>query len=414
MLESLPLLTDGRDFFIHGNLTKDSNKGIANISWNSLNLPNVVSFSDGSTVTYTYAADGTKLRTVHNINGTTTQTDYCGSAIYENGTAKLWQTEAGYISMNDSKYHYYLQDHQGNNRLVVSETGATEEVNHYYAFGGLFGNSNSVQPFKYNGKELDTKKGLNWYDYGARLYDAALGRFISADPLSEKDFLNGLYNYCANNPIMLIDPTGMLASPIYDPYGNLLGTDDEGLTGEAIIMDESNFEQGMSHDDALKYNLGLDGLVDDDALMNMFESYMNLPNRPDYDGYLTLSEANEWYRNGNGQPLFVSLDKINLNGILSLGENYVGDIRSFNLLIHSKSLNDGLVYGHITLKRYPNHQVRAYSDKYEFEMHSWNNPLNWGRNIETIIGNKVAGKGKPYEINIYGSKTLKPILRWIK
>ena len=60
---------------IHGNLTKDSNKGIANISWNSLNLPNVVSFTDGSTVTYTYAADGTKLRTVHNINGTATQTE---------------------------------------------------------------------------------------------------------------------------------------------------------------------------------------------------------------------------------------------------------------------------------------------------------------------------------------------------
>ena len=38
-----------------------------------------MAFADGSTVTYTYAADGTKLRTVHDINGTTTQTDYCGS-----------------------------------------------------------------------------------------------------------------------------------------------------------------------------------------------------------------------------------------------------------------------------------------------------------------------------------------------
>ena len=55
--------------YYNGNLTKDSNKGIGNISWNSLNLPNVVTFSDGSTVTYTYAADGTKLRTLHNING---------------------------------------------------------------------------------------------------------------------------------------------------------------------------------------------------------------------------------------------------------------------------------------------------------------------------------------------------------
>jgi len=193
----------------NGNLTKDSNKGISNISWNSLNLPNVVTFEDGSTVTYTYAADGTKLRTVHNINGATTQKDYCGSVIYENGAANLWQTEAGYISMNDSKYHYYLQDHQGNNRVVVNETGATEEVNHYYAFGGLFSSDESVQPFKYNGKELDTKKGLNWYDYGARQYDAALGRWFAVDPLAEKYYTSTPLAYCGNNPVNRIDLFGM-------------------------------------------------------------------------------------------------------------------------------------------------------------------------------------------------------------
>ena len=179
-------------------------------------MPNVVTFADGSTITYTYAADGTKLRTVHNINGTTTQTDYCGSAIYENGIAKFWQTEAGYISMDDSKYHYYLQDHQGNNRVVVSETGASEEINHYYAFGGLFGNSNNVQPFKYNGKELDTKKGLNWYDYGARQYDAALSRWLAIDPLAEKDYLNSPYSYCGNNPIIRIDQDGQIWDIIWD------------------------------------------------------------------------------------------------------------------------------------------------------------------------------------------------------
>ena len=65
-----------------------------------------MTFADGSTIAYSYAADGTKLRTVHNINGATTQKDYCGSVIYENDAAKLWQTEAGYISMNDRKYQY--------------------------------------------------------------------------------------------------------------------------------------------------------------------------------------------------------------------------------------------------------------------------------------------------------------------
>ena len=75
--------------------------------------------------------------------------------------------------MSDGKYHYYL--HQGNNRVVINQSGTVEETNHYYPFGGVFASSGNVQPYKYNGKEYDGKKGLNWYDYGARHYDAALG-----------------------------------------------------------------------------------------------------------------------------------------------------------------------------------------------------------------------------------------------
>ena len=57
-----------------------------------------------------------------------------------------------------------------------------------------------------------------------------------------------------------------------------------------------------------------------------------------------------------------------------------------------------------SLSDIPNHTVRAFSDKYDFEQHSWLNPKNWGRNIETAIESKYAGKGVKYEINIYGSK----------
>ena len=79
----------------NGNLTKDLNRGITGIQYNCLNLPSKVVFSDGSTVTYTYAADGTKLRTVHVISGVTTTKDYCGNVIYENGVQKLLLTERG-------------------------------------------------------------------------------------------------------------------------------------------------------------------------------------------------------------------------------------------------------------------------------------------------------------------------------
>ena len=171
-------------------------------------MPRLVKFKDQSIITYTYAADGTKLRVEHKIGSSTTRTTYCNNVIYEDGTAKCLLTEEGYVSLNDREYHYYLKDHQGNNRVLVNKNGGVEEINHYYPFGGVFASEENVQPYKYNGKELDAKKGLNWYDYGARQYDAALGIFTTVDPSSERYYSTSPYVYCGGDPINRIDPTG--------------------------------------------------------------------------------------------------------------------------------------------------------------------------------------------------------------
>jgi RHS repeat-associated protein len=52
------------------------------------------------------------------------------------------------------------------------------------------------------------KAGLNWYDYGARHYDAALGRFTTQDPLAKDFYATSPYGYCLNNPMKYIDPDG--------------------------------------------------------------------------------------------------------------------------------------------------------------------------------------------------------------
>ena len=161
------------------------NRNTTAIPYNYLNLPSKITFGDGSTIVYLYGADGTKLRTTHTIDGTVTTTVYCGCVMYENGLAKHLLSQAGYVSLNDNKYHYYLQDHLGNDRVVVNQNGDMEETNHYYPFGSVFANTNSMQPYKYNGKELDTKKRLNWYDYGAKHYDAIWERFNTVDPVAE-------------------------------------------------------------------------------------------------------------------------------------------------------------------------------------------------------------------------------------
>ena len=147
---------------------------------------------------------------------TTHTVDYCGNVIYEGGNLSKILTEEGYITLSGSTptYHYYLKDHQGNNRVVTYWNGSkwfVEQVNHYYPFGGVFleGTAVSNQAYKYNGKELDRMHGLDWYDYGARMYDVALGRFTTMDPMAEKYYSTSPYVYCINNPIRLIDPNGM-------------------------------------------------------------------------------------------------------------------------------------------------------------------------------------------------------------
>ena len=178
-------------------------------------------FANGNSISYLYDAAGRKLRTVHVLEGDSVTTDYCGNVVYENGVPQILLTEVGYVSLTDGKYHYYLKDHQGNNRVVVDEEGTVEEVNHYYPFGGVFSSTGDAQPYKYNGKELDRKGGLDWYDYGARYYDAALGRWHVVDPMAEEYYSISPYEYCNNSPIIYISTQQVC----YIQVIRLIGTD---------------------------------------------------------------------------------------------------------------------------------------------------------------------------------------------
>ena len=96
----------------------------------------------------------------------------------------------------------------GNNRIVADAHGNVEEVNHYYPYGALMGDSRNAttQPYKYIGKELDRTHGLDWYDHGARHYDPVTGRWNVMDALAEKYYAWSPYVSCGDDPANTIDP----------------------------------------------------------------------------------------------------------------------------------------------------------------------------------------------------------------
>src|SRR5690554_346292 len=157
-------------------------------------------------------------------------------------------------------------DHLGNVRLSYAKDPQTGNLkildeSHYYPFGlkhqeyvnfGFVNNPiqgviitpiiNNPYKYKYNGFEYQDELGLGWYDYQARNYDPALGRWMNIDPLAEMSRKTSPYVYALNNPVFFIDPDGMMAESF--------GQDDVIITGtqsdEAFNQLQSSVE-GQLH-----------------------------------------------------------------------------------------------------------------------------------------------------------------------
>ncbi len=110
--------------------------------------------------------------------------------------------------------------------------------------------------YRYNGKELNSDLGLDWYDYGARMYDAGIARWGTVDPLAEKYLNWSAYNYVMGNPVRLVDPDGMSTS-LFERMANQVGMTDEERqkrTGEwrntFSTLVESNTEKSVNSIDS--------------------------------------------------------------------------------------------------------------------------------------------------------------------
>lgn len=193
-----------------GNMLNDPRKNLQ-ITYNSLNLPDEV--KTGSTVKarYLYSYDGTKVK-VQDAGGTNGY-DYLGSlTLVKTGGTQTPETDFGGGIIRGTQVMYFENDHLGSIRTVLNTAGTVLERNDYYPFGMRHANASHVvtanNRYKFNGKEDQTVGALGLLDYGARMYDAQIGRWLAVDPLADSYCPISPYVYCKNNPINRIDPDG--------------------------------------------------------------------------------------------------------------------------------------------------------------------------------------------------------------
>ncbi len=209
----------------NGNLMNDVNKGLTEIVYDHNNLPVSIESKNNTRIEYIYDASGTKRQQKYftNIEGNVSKTtDFIGNFVYENGIPAYNIYDDGRLIFNPDGTYFaeaYLKDHLGNVRVAFTKEHqqlVVRQVNSYYPFGMNIKElslsapqTKSPNKYLYNGKLMQDEMGLNWLDYGARMYDGVLGRWSVPDPLSDKYPGISPFTYCANNPVILIDPTGM-------------------------------------------------------------------------------------------------------------------------------------------------------------------------------------------------------------
>jgi RHS repeat-associated protein len=236
---------------------------------------------------------------------------------HEKLSSQLIIKEPGYVYVYLSNEETTPLDVYFDDVAITQVKGPLIQQQDYDPFGLTFNEYISeeaaLNSFLYNGKELQRDFDLNWYDYGARMYDAALGRWHMIDPKAEKYRSWSPYNYVMNNPVKFVDPDGREVghysdsyTPDYDthnkdlmkatPEGNRIVTEAESDAGASIIIafdKKGNIHSG----DATAIRLGHNKIwydKEDGKIVNArIESQMLPPNFEKFQGMNVTKEVND-------------------------------------------------------------------------------------------------------------------------
>jgi RHS repeat-associated protein len=177
---------------------------LKDVTWKIPNPPPTTAFTydgDGGRVTKTLPS-GTSTTYIGSLFEIDSKTGKTTKYIFA-GPKRICTVES------TGNQYYYHQDHLGSSNIITDQNGAQAGLTEFRPYGTVSKSSGAYNPkFKFTGKELDN---TGFYFYGARYYDAQLGRFITPDTIIQAPYdpqsLNR-YSYCRNNPLIYTDPTG--------------------------------------------------------------------------------------------------------------------------------------------------------------------------------------------------------------
>ncbi|MBQ6286595.1 MAG: hypothetical protein IJK73_02935 [Bacteroidales bacterium] len=265
----------------NGNTTHDGRTG-QDISWNMLNLISGISTTSGGNTTqlasYNWYADGTKY-SAERPDGSGYV--YKGNVIYEKATGGSLSldcvlTTGGRIVANKNSsgtitgytVYHHITDHLGSVRAITNaSTGTVVETSDYLPFGTRWSQTSgsssatitdATNRWRYSGKE--EQKAINatipLIDYGARMYDPIIARWMSVDPMAEKYYPMSPYGYCAGNPINILDPNGSDVWEI-DELGRVRNRIEDTTTDSFYMVDDNGSRRYITDIEGNKHYISI-------------------------------------------------------------------------------------------------------------------------------------------------------------